>query len=141
MPSVPPATYSARYGAPVDFTFHWEDVTFPEFPNVVFVKFVSTPWVDVGFAPGAGRIQAVCLQEPRDESSLELELPALDDLRGESEFVLFDGDDEEFNSKADGSRAKRVLEFDSAEERLDVRRPWGWRGNWRGNGGFEKQFA
>lgn len=68
------------------------------------------------------------LEEPRDEPSLDLELPpAPDDLQGASEFVgsdsaCFDGDDEEFGSGTDGSRAKRVLEFDFAEERLDAQR-------------------
>ncbi|XP_010061332.1 dentin sialophosphoprotein isoform X2 [Eucalyptus grandis] len=67
------------------------------------------------------------LEEPRDESSLELELPAPDDLRGESELVCsetvrFDGDDEELGSGTDGSRAKRVLEFDSTEEQRDAQR-------------------
>ncbi|XP_030447748.1 uncharacterized protein LOC115670591 isoform X1 [Syzygium oleosum] len=69
------------------------------------------------------------LEEPRDEpsSELELELPAApEDLLGESELVgsgsaHFDGDGEELGSGTDGSRAKRVLEFDPAEERLDAR--------------------
>ncbi|KAF8024349.1 hypothetical protein BT93_F1514 [Corymbia citriodora subsp. variegata] len=67
------------------------------------------------------------LEEPRDESLLELELPAPDDLCGESQLVgsesaRLDGDGEDLGSGTDGSRAKRVLEFDSAEERLDAQR-------------------
>ncbi|XP_030512096.2 otolith matrix protein OMM-64 isoform X2 [Rhodamnia argentea] len=70
------------------------------------------------------------LEEPRDESSSELELPAPHDPRGEGEFVdsepaLFGVDDQEFGSETDGFRAKRVLEFDSAEERLDAQKGGG----------------